>query len=220
MAGAALAFSLATSQAQVYSANIVGYVQYTSQTVSPNFEMIANPLDNGTNTVISVFPTAPGGTTLQFWQPVSGTFLSAKFSAGHWKEGSTVVDNTLIIPPGIGFFISVGGTGIYTNTFVGNVDPATGTQGTNVVNTGFQALSSILPISDNVTNTATVNLIVPGGTKIQRWNPTTQTFGSVTFTGGKWKVGSTVTNVVLNLPEGFFLQNNSGSPFNWTQTGP
>jgi hypothetical protein len=220
IAAAALAAGILASSAQTYSQNIVGYINYVSTTVTPQYEMIDNPLDNGTNTLTSIFPTPPGGTKIQLWQPGSGTFMSIGFSGGHWKTNGITVDNSITIPPGVGFFIQIGGTGIYTNTFVGTVVPNTGLNATNAVNTGFQAVSSSLPMSDNITNTATINLITPGGTQIQRWSTASQTFVPVGFSGGKWKTGGVATNVVLNLPEGFFIQNNSGAPINWVQTGP
>lgn len=218
IAAAALAAGLVSSQAQVYSANVVGYVNYVSTTVSPQFEMIDNPLDNGSNTLKSIIATPPGGTQLQIWQPTSASFLTATYAGGHWRTNSVLADG-YVIPPGVGYFISIG-SGILTNTFVGTVDPNTGLSGTNVVNTGFQALSSMLPISDNVTNTATVNLIVPGGTQVQKWNVGTQHFDTYVFSGGKWRLNSVVTNLVVGLPEGYFVNNQSGSSFNWVQVGP
>jgi hypothetical protein len=220
LACAALALSLATSQAQVYSANIVGYVNYISRTNSPAYEMIDNPIDNGVNSLISLFPTPPGSSQVQIWQGASAVppFLIATFSLGHWKTNGVTADG-LVIPPGVGFFIKVGGTSPYTNTFVGTVDPNTGLFGTNVVNTGFQALSSMLPISDSVTNTATINLIVPGTTQVQKWNIANQAYDVYTYSLGNWKLGGVNTNLVIGLPEGFFVKNN-GAAFNWVQTGP
>ncbi|HVU28480.1 MAG TPA: hypothetical protein VHG71_12185 [Verrucomicrobiae bacterium] len=216
----ALAVGLASSEAQnVYSQNIVGYINYTSTTVSPQFELISNPLDNGSNTVSSLFKTPPGGTQLQLWQPSSGSFLTVSFTGGHWKTNGVTVDNTLIIQPGTGFFISVG-SGVYSNTFVGNVTPASGTAGTNVIETGFQAVSSLVPYSDNVTNTSTLNLIVPGGTQVQAWNVVNQSFDVYSFTGGRWRLNGNPANLTLGVPQGVFVNNQSGAPINWVETGP
>jgi len=166
----------------------------------------------------SIIPAPPGGTQLQLWQG-SGGFLLATYSLGHWKTNGVTADG-YVVPPGVGFFISVGGSTPLTNTFVGNVDPPTGTFATNVVNTGFQALSSIVPISDNVTNTATIDLIVPGGTQVQKWNITNQAFDIYTYSLGHWKLGGVNTPLVVGLPEGYFVNNQSGSAFNWVETGP
>jgi hypothetical protein len=211
-AAAAMVAGLVSSNAQVYSANIVGYVNYTSQTSTPKFELIDNPLNNGSNTISSLFPTPPGGTTLDVWQPGGGFASYSYTKLGGWGANGSVVLN-----PGVGFFIQVGGTGIYTNTFVGTVSPVTGTTATNVIGTGFQALSSMVPYSDSVSNTATINLIVPGGTALDVWSVAGQNFSSYTYT----KLGGWSPSVpVLNVGQGVFIQNNTANPVNWVQTGP
>jgi hypothetical protein len=48
IAAAALVAGIVSSEAQVYSANIVGYVNVSGN--ANQFALIANPLDNGTNT--------------------------------------------------------------------------------------------------------------------------------------------------------------------------
>jgi len=214
MAGAALAFSLATSQDQVYSANIVGYWNYVSSTVNPKFEMIANPLDNGaSNTIAALFPSPPGGTQLQIWNGSGFNLYAYSIKAGGWGANGSVQ-----LPPGVGFFISIGGSGVYSNTFVGSVVPAVGIMGTNVINTGFQTLSSMVPYADSVSNTATINLVVPGGTQIQEWNVANQGYDLYNFStkAGGW----TPSVPTLQVGQGIFINNLSGSPINWVQTGP
>jgi hypothetical protein len=212
-ASAAMAAGIVASNAQVYSANIVGYVNYISSTSSPKFEMIANPLDNGSNTIASVFASPPGGTSLQLWNGAGFTGYTYSPKLGGWGANGSV-----LIPPGVGFFISVGGSGVYSNTFVGQVDPQTGLKVTNVIGTGFQALASMVPYSDSVSNTATVNLTVPGGTVLQEWNNTSQAFVGYTYSP---KLGGWQPSVpVINAGQGVFIQNNTASPVNWVQTGP
>jgi hypothetical protein len=124
----------------------------------------------------------------------------------------------VVIPPGVGFFISIGGSGILTNTFVGNVTPNTGLLATNVIGTGFQALSSMVPYADSVSNTSTVNLVVPGGTAVDTWNSGSQGFTTYTYAP---KAGGWSPSVpTVGVGQGVFIQNNSGSPINWVQTGP
>jgi len=213
IAAAALAATVISSQAQVYSANIVGYVNFVSSTVSPKFEMICNPLDNGTNTVASLFPAPPGGTSLQLWSGSAFSTITYAPKLGGWGA-----NGSLVINPGKGVFISVGGTSPYTNTFVGNVVPNTGLNGTNVIGTGFQTASSLVPYTDSVTNTSTINLVVPGGTQLQAWNPVSQTFNTFTYSP---KLGGWTPSVpVLSVGQGVFIQNTSGGPINWVETGP
>jgi hypothetical protein len=213
-AAAAMVAGLVSSNAQVYSANIVGYVNYVSQTSSPKFELIAKPLNNGSNTIASLFVSPPAGTTLDVWQP-GGGFASYAYApkAGGWGANGSVV-----LSPGVGFFIQIGGSGIYSNTFVGSVSPVTGTTGTNVIGTGFQALASMVPYSDYVTNTSTINLAVPAGTALDTWSVAGQGFSSYTYAP---KAGGWSPSVpVLNVGQGVFIQNNTANPVNWVQTGP
>jgi hypothetical protein len=220
IAAAALAAGILASSAQTYSQNIVGYVNFVSTTVSPQYQMIDNPLDNGTNTIASLFPTPTGGTKIYLWQPLAGNYLIANFSGGHWKTNGVTVDNTLMIPPGVGFFIQIG-SGILTNTFVGTVVPNTGLNMTNVLGTGTYAVSSMLPISDSVTNTGTINFSMPGGSLFEKWNVAGQQYDIYSIVGGKWRLNGIANSPpVVNLPEGFIIVNNSGSPINWVQTGP
>jgi hypothetical protein len=203
----------------------VGYASYFNQTNAPGFELINNPLDNGTNSLISLFPKPPGGTQIQLWDPVNGVFNTATFSlagGGHWKTNGVIAD-LAVIPPGVGYFISVAGTGLYTNTFVGQIDTATGTTTTNTVpGATFELVSSAVPYADYVTNSATINLTgLPGGTQIQAWNLANQAFDTYTYTlasGGTWKLNGVKTVPQIGLLQGFFLI--PGGSYNWVQTGP
>src|SRR5437879_6035335 len=69
---AALAAGLATSavaQSNVFSLNIVGYV---NTPLTTGFNLIANPLDKGTNDLNSLFPNAGFGDTVYSF--VNGAF--------------------------------------------------------------------------------------------------------------------------------------------------
>src|SRR6185312_1695742 len=58
LASAALVAGVVASQAQsnVFSANIVGYVSVTN--AANQYVVLANPLDNGTNDITGLLPTA------------------------------------------------------------------------------------------------------------------------------------------------------------------
>jgi len=122
------------AQSNVYSLNIVGYV---NTTLTNGFNLIANPLDNGTNDLASLFPNAGFGDTIFQWNGT--TFLSSVF-AGAWSPDFTT-------KPGGGIFYQSGT--VYTNTFVGNV--LTGSL-TNKINAGFNIVSSQVPQSDTLEN--------------------------------------------------------------------
>ena len=215
IAAATLAVGAITSQAQVYSQNIVGYVNYISGTTSPQYEAICNPLDNGSNTLKSVFATPPGGSAITFWTG-SGFGLIATYAGGHWKTNSVNADN-YVIPPGKGFFVQWSAP--YTNTFAGQVNPATGVTNVATIGSGYQLVTSLLPITDAVTNAATVNLTgIAGGTTLTFWNPSTQKFDRIfTYTGGHWKLGGVNTTPTNTICNSFFID--SGSSYNWQQIG-
>ncbi|MGB7767340.1 MAG: hypothetical protein WBN22_00600 [Verrucomicrobiia bacterium] len=215
-AAAAMVAGLVSSNAQVYSANIVGYVNYTSSTTSPKYELIANPLDNGSNTLASVFSKPAGGSSLTIWTG-SGFGLIATFTAGHWKTNGVTADN-YVLPPGTGVFAQWSAP--YTNTFVGQVDPVVGATNTTVLPAGYQLVSSLVPYADYVTNTGTVNITgVTGGTTITEWDTANQSFDLLyTFTAGHWKLGGVNNTPQLGIGQGFFF--NAAAPYNWTQVGP
>jgi len=134
---AALAAGLATSavaQSNVFSLNIVGYVNTPLVT---GFNMIANPLDNGTNDMNSLFPNAGFGDTA--YKFVNGAFTVSTF-LGNWSPDLTLL-------PGDGIFYQ--STANATNTFVGNV--MTGNL-TNSIPAGFSIKSSQAPVSDTLEN--------------------------------------------------------------------
>jgi hypothetical protein len=56
------------ASAQVYSVNVVGYINVA---VPPGFSMIANQLDSGNNTVGSLMPSVPELTVLYKFVPVN-----------------------------------------------------------------------------------------------------------------------------------------------------
>jgi hypothetical protein len=112
LVGAAIgAVSLVTSMAQVYSVNIVGYVNVNIPT---GWTMIQNPLKaSPDNKVINVVPY--GSTdkvfTIQKW--VSGVFIQNNFDTV-WD------DETMELNPGEGFFV-YNPFPAFTLTFVGEV---------------------------------------------------------------------------------------------------
>src|SRR5690242_16700762 len=95
IAAAALAAGIVTSQAQVYSQNIVGYANVTTPGAN-QWACFANPLDNGTNNLTSLFPSAPNQTQVEIWTG-TGFQLATKTVIG-WSTN-------LNIPVGTGFFI-------------------------------------------------------------------------------------------------------------------
>jgi len=131
IAAAALAAGVITSQAQVYSQNVAGYVNITTQ---PGLnQLISNPLTAPTNTLSALIPNPPPGSV--FYKYTTGVgyslYVFDEFDLV-WTPNGDVA-----LAPGEGGFLQT--PTAYTNTFVGNV--VTGTS-TNAVPAGYAIRSS------------------------------------------------------------------------------
>jgi hypothetical protein len=106
------------AQSNVYSLNVVGYVNTPVPDSSVGAVIICNPLSQATNDLNHIIPNPPDNTTIFRWdvaqQGLDGNTIPT-YSAG----SSSWIPNS-IINPGEGFLIASGG-GPFTNTFVGNV---------------------------------------------------------------------------------------------------
>lgn len=202
VAAAALAVGAISAGAQVYSANIVGYVNVTCP--ANTLVLVANPLDDGTNTANDLLGSLPNKSQVQLWNGSGFT--------GYTKGGSGFSPNPSI-PVGTGFFVK--SASLFTNTFVGNVVPAPGgNQTTNNLPAGTLVLvGSTLPVSGtfNDVGTNTLNLIatLPNKSQVQLWN------GSG-FTGYTKGGSGFSPNPSFSVGQGFFIK--SASATNWIQT--
>jgi hypothetical protein len=178
IAAAAFAASVISSQAQVYSQNIVGYVNVP---LVSGYTVLANQLDyDGTgtnNNVGTVFGTnLLAGTIVYAWQPTLEGYVSASWinSKGTLKwNGNTNAVNAAL-NEGYGVFISSPGTN--NVTLVGTV-----IQGTNIIAlaTGYNFVSSVAPIAGGLTTT--LGYAPQVGDHAYVWNPTSQG-----YTGASW----------------------------------
>lgn len=192
IAAAALAAGVITSQAQVYSQNIVGYVN-TTVPGGNALTMICNPLTgpNGTNGATQVLTGLAGGENLFIWNGAgyyAYSFVGLGVGTGmgfpsDWTDinggiagqiPGDVYDSVNVLywtqPPqlkqGQGAFIQNGGTK-FTNTFVGTV-----VLSNNVPVAGGNALilvASSVPIGGSLANT-NINLPFVGGENLFLWN--------------------------------------------------
>jgi hypothetical protein len=147
IAAAALAAGVMSSQAQVYSQNIVGYINVP---LTPGYNLIANQLDlDGTGTNNSIYTTVgtnlPANTQVLAWG--GSGFTTVKLSGtGKWSANNQVITNA--VNPGSGFFINVA---VATNvTFVGNV--ITGTN-TYPIAAGYQIVAPSGPVAGTIDGT-------------------------------------------------------------------
>jgi hypothetical protein len=128
----------ATSMAQVYSVNAVGYVNKTIP--KGQFSMVTNPLKAATNTVNALFAGVPAGFQVFVYTPGKG------YDVGTFDdlEGSFIpasVGNA-VLNPGHGVFVKNPTAADVTVTFVGEV--MQGTLTTPLV-PGLQIVGSQVP---------------------------------------------------------------------------
>jgi len=129
------AAGIATSMAQVYSVNAVGYV---NTTVVPGFNLISNPLNNtetNGNQIQVLFNGLPDGSSV--YRFVNGAYQIIAKDFGAWEPAALAAETLL---PGSGVFVRVAGTNVIA--FVGE-----GPQGTltTQIPQGFSIVSSQVP---------------------------------------------------------------------------
>jgi hypothetical protein len=134
LAGLVCAASAATSMAQVYSLNAVGFVNVTCP---PGFCLIANPLNfDGTNSLNAIIPSVPRFCQLFKFNVTSGQYDIASMGTSGWGGAP------LTASPGEGFFFKNPYTTNIVITYTGSVQQ--GTLNTPLV-AGFQIASSQVP---------------------------------------------------------------------------
>jgi hypothetical protein len=193
VAAAMLAAGAATSMAQsnVYSLNVVGYV---NQTLPSGFTMIANPLNTSSNTLNGLLTSLPPGSQVLKW---NGTAFNVRT-----KFGATFIpDDTL--NPGEGAFVNIGAA--LTNTWVGEV-----LQGslTNAIPSGFSIQASKVPAAFALNDPVGLADVLPSGSQVLKWG------GSSYAVNTKFGA-SFIPNPTINVAESFFV--NTGTATNWVR---
>jgi hypothetical protein len=212
IAAAALVAGVVSTEAQVYSANVVGYANVV---LTGGYNLIANPLDDGNGD--------------QLTNIISPSILPAKSSVTTWNTGSQGYNGAIAggggswssstaLPPGIGFFLKNGtvASPTVTNTFVGNVLALSGASVTNTLGLNYTLVGSQLPYAAaNLFTDPNVNLVNSGlaaKSSVTTWNAGSQGYnGAVTF--------SAATPTALAVGQGFFIKNVQQTT-NWVQTLP
>lgn len=141
MAAAVCAAGIASSQAQVFSVNAVGYVNKTIP--AGGFAMVANPLKAATNTINALFAGVPEGFTVYIYKPGTGYDVGSFDALENGFVPASVANYELL--PGSGVFVKNTSAQPVTITFVGEV--MQGTLTTPLVQ-GLQIVSSQVPQSD------------------------------------------------------------------------
>jgi len=202
-AAAALAAGLVASSAQVYSQNVVGYVNkiYTNGLVY----MMGNPLQNTNDTLQTILPNPPSGTAIYIFDANQNDF-----TGNYTFQGAAWDVPTATIPAGMGVFLYAAAD--FTNTYVGNVLQGSLTN-TNIVGNGtVSAISSMVPVA-GVTNVM-VGYVGADGDSVYTWDAGTGDIaGNSTLQGGQWSPDN------LEIPVGdAFLFFRQGVYAPWVRT--
>jgi hypothetical protein len=174
LSAAGLASSMA--QGNVYSLNVVGYVNLT---LKPGYNLIANQFTNSTaqiNTVLTNITGLPDGATFFGWDGALQTFTEPANFVGTPPDGPAWynADFTALVAdeatPGKAYFLFNSGATDATVTLVGEVPQGTKTQ-TVPNNYGF--LADFVPASQEI---ITNGFPVADGSTVFTWNAASQSY--------------------------------------------
>ncbi|MDR3430762.1 MAG: hypothetical protein P4L95_02450 [Rouxiella aceris] len=241
IAGAALAASIISSQAGVYSQNIVGYVNVP---VNTGFTAVATPLDVGDNSATNYFDTTSGandGSIVLTWAGThyTQTMFDSTKSTGFTDAatGSSTLPPP-VLTPGSGWLFN-NQNASNTITFAGTVHVDGAGVSTNVVGVTTNVLSSStvyvypaskLPIGGGISSVlGLVNVggaldgsivLIPnivggavhGYTQIM-FDSTKATGFTDAATGSQ-----TLAEPVIAVGGSFLFSNQTGNPISWVQS--
>lgn len=185
MAAAALAAGVISSQAGVYSQNVVGYANIATPVAGNNY-LIEVPftigVSNGANEVFG--SSLPDFTQVLVWSPTTSKFTlyqSDSSSATKWDDNNFTAVPPPVLPVGQGFFFVPSGP--VTNVFAGAVAVNVGTSNimTLPVAGNNYLIGCAVPYAGSVTNGGNsgggINLNgLPDFTQVLVWNPLTSSF--------------------------------------------
>jgi hypothetical protein len=199
--GAALGLAVGSASADtVFSSNVVGYVNLD---LVPGWNLIANPLDAGVNTLEALIQGVPDGTVVMKFQ--NGAFTTTSDYDELFEEWGVNYE----INPGEGFFINV--PEAVTVTFVGEVKAGTHSV---VIPAGWSMVGSPTPVAGTLDEIGFVGPVVEDGDSVMAWNPVAQAYAlsnSYDELFEEWGFDQTVA-----VGEAFFV--NKANASTWTRT--
>jgi hypothetical protein len=212
LTAALTAAGVATSMAQVYSVNMVGYINHT---IPDGFSMISNQLNNSPdNKVTTLFPAPPEGTQVYKYNATDDTFTYLEYVDGAW--GGDNLD--LTVGPGEGFWINPPSS--FAHTFVGEVQLASSVSLLSGFNQAGSALPQSLPLTGapNDNNpAAAVGLGYPvgEGDQVYQYNPVDDTFIFNEFVDGAWGGDGGGEPPTIAIAQGFWI--NAAAARTWSR---
>jgi len=202
LTAALAAVGVSSSMAQVYSVNVVGYV---NKQVPKGFYMLANQLSASPNNKVATIMPNPVEGTFVYKAKVTGGYTIIDFADGVW-EGDDV-DMTLA--PGEGVFIN--SPAAQSFTFVGEV-----LSGTSSVDphAGYQIVSSTLPTAGGLD---TMNFPPVEGQFVYQLKPTGG-YRINDYADGAWEGDDNGAAPTLAIGESFWWSvPASASNVHWTR---
>jgi hypothetical protein len=222
LTAACVAAGALSSMAQnVYSVNVVGYINVTAP---PGYSLLGNQLTTTDTTIVGVLGSANAPATLQNCQvltyvanPPGYTQDIYDVPSGGWVDYVTGTVSGRTLPAGSGFFFYNANTTNITLTLVGTVPQGTNT---TALAPGYNMLSTVVPVAQalestngfpNVNSmlylTYSVTAGVPGYTQLL--DDIQDSLGWVDYTTG------TPTEPVPAVGQGYFIYNPLTSATNW-----
>jgi hypothetical protein len=210
---AALAASAVPAVAQnVYSLNVVGYVNLTLPG-NGAFTIVNNPLNNANNNTTNIFTPSlmKSGCTIQAWDATVGDFTT------DYAVFSTFTHNWDInwdLAPGKGVFFQNTSTSDITLTFVGEVLQGSYTN-TLVGDSSANLIGSSVPTGGSFTN-AIVGLPVSSGDTVFVWDTATGDW-STTYSTYSTFTHSWDTDLTVPVANGFLYTANKAGTISWVR---
>lgn len=211
-AAAIVAAGALSSQAQnVYSLNVVGYV---NQTLPSGYSLIANPLKAGvTNGANEIMPLVDGSIYLTW----NGTAYDYRSYDGGWIDFNFNPSTAPSLPPGKGFFY-FNPNASTVQTWVGEVIPAPGATNALALPSGYSLVGSVLPVGGADITAAPVSLPIIDGSIVLKWTGTAYDYRS--YDGGWIDFNFNPTTAPsYAVGDGFFFFNPNATT-NWVQSLP
>jgi hypothetical protein len=202
LTAAASAAGILAAQAQVYSVNVVGFVNLD---LKAGYNMIANSL-NGTNNLLStIIPNPPDATVVTMWNGVDQSLGTGYtyLGGGVWDP-----DGNLEVAPGEGLLVFLGADARLT--FVGEVPQGSLTNqvGGNVQFKASQVPQAGLLVTD-------LGFVPKPADVVSQWDASIQDYsGNFTYLGGgAWDPAEPS----MKVGEAFFLLRDpaEGGPDGW-----
>ena len=224
ISAAALAAGVISSQAQVYSQNIVGYVNTTIPGGNA-FSMLVAPLAGPTNTAETVISSVSVGDNIFVWNGGGFTAYTYAGTDGaapgyNWYDVNLNPASSPVLNPGQAFFFQNAGAA-KTNVFTGTVVVSNSV--TLLGGNSFSMIGSTPPISGTLDST---NLSLPlhVGDNVFLW--TGGGYAAYTYAGVdgaapgyNWYDANLnpIASPTISVGQGFFYQN-SATTSTWTNT--